>query len=118
MVLRVIPLLIIHHLKSTIMSNLIKSSGVALVTFARNFRSVEVKPFTNSETGEQFKSLVFEDADKNYTMVNFSSQLGELTPAEITARKDELQVVSMDSGTHILCKKGEMPAGEAVLGLI
>ena len=99
------------------MGNLIKSSGVSLITFARNFKSAEVIPFTNSETGEQFKSLVFKDQDNNPTMVNFSSKLGELSPAEIAAQKADLQVVSMDSGTHILCKRGEMPTGEVVLGL-
>lgn len=99
------------------MGNLIKSSGVALMSFARNFKKAEVIPFTNKETGEPFKSLVFTDADNQPTMVNFSSNLGELSAAEIAARKEDLQVVSMDSGTHILCKRGEMPTGEAVIGL-
>lgn len=96
------------------MGNLIKSSGVSLLTFARPYQKVEVVPFKNSETGDEFKSLVFTDATGQRVMVNFSSKLGELTPAEIAARKAELQVVSMDSGTHILCKQGEMPAGEIV----
>ena len=84
------------------------------MAFARNFTKVEVTPFVNGETGEPFKSLVLTDKDGNTQLVNFSSKLGELTPAEIVARKTELQVVRMDSGTFILCKKGEMPEGEEV----
>ena len=99
------------------MGNLIPKSGIALVAFAKNYKSAEVIPFTNKETGEPFKSLVFHDAQDQPTMVNFSNNLGELSAAEIAARKDDLQVVSMDSGTYILCKKGEMPHGEAVIGL-
>ena len=96
------------------MGNLIKSSGVSLLTFARNYKKVEVVPFVNKETGENFKSLVFTNESGDRQMVNFSSKLGELTAAEIAARKNELQVVSMDSGTFILCKQGEMPVGEEV----
>lgn len=99
------------------MGNLVKNSGVALLAFAEPYKDggkIAVTPFTNKETGDSFKSLVFTDKNGQSTMVNFSSNLGELTAAEIAARKAELQVVSMDSGTFILCKQGELPAGEAV----
>ena len=99
------------------MGNLIKSSGVSLLAFAKGYKKAEVVPFKNKETNEEFKSLVFTDENDQPTMVNFSSNLGELSATEIAARKHELQVVSMDSGTHILCKKGEIPSGEAVQGL-
>lgn len=96
------------------MGNLIKSSGVSLLTFARNYKKVDVIPFVNKETGENFKSLVFTNENGDRQMVNFSSKLGELSASEVAARKNELQVVSMDSGTFILCKQGEMPVGEEV----
>jgi hypothetical protein len=39
-------------------------------------------------------------------VVNFSSNLGELTPQQIASMKDELQVVQLTSGTYKLCKTG------------
>ena len=96
------------------MSNLIKNSGVSLLSFASKYEKAEVVPFTNKETNEQFKSLVFTDKNGNVEIVNFSSNLGELTPAEIKAQRASLQVVEMESGTHMLCRKGQMPTGEEV----
>lgn len=78
-----------------------------LVAFARMNGKMKIAPFVNSETGEAFKSCMFVDEDRNVTaIVNFSSQLGELTPAEIKAQKDTLQVVQLESGTYKLCKMG------------
>lgn len=79
----------------------------SLVAFARTNGKMKVAPFVNKETGEAFKSCMFVDNDGNVTkVVNFSSKLGELTPAEIASRKDELQVVELESGTFKLCKTG------------
>ena len=38
--------------------------------------------------------------------VGFSRNLGELTPQEISARKDDLQVVELDNGRYTLCEMG------------
>lgn len=79
----------------------------SLVAFAKSHGKMKVAPFVNKGTGEAFKSCAFVNADGNVTaMVNFSSKLGELTPQEIVAQKDELQVVQLESGTYKLCKSG------------
>lgn len=68
---------------------------------------MQVGAFVNSKTGDTFHSCVFTDNTGNHIFVAFSSKLGELTPQQIATQKHELQVVTMDSGTHILCKQGE-----------
>lgn len=78
-----------------------------LVAFAKSNGKMKVAPMVNKTTGEAFKSCMFVGADGKVTaVVNFSSNLGELTPAEIVAQKDELQVVELTSGTYKLCKSG------------
>lgn len=67
---------------------------------------MQVGAFVNQQTGESFKSCIFTDASNNRCFVAFSSKLGELTPQQIAAQKHDLQVVTMDSGSHILCKQG------------
>lgn len=68
---------------------------------------MQVGEFTNSETGETFKSCIFTDpTDNTRTFVAFSSKLGEMTPKQIAGRKDDLQVVQLNSGTYKLCNKG------------
>ena len=67
---------------------------------------MQVGSFVNSKTADTFKSCIFTDAKDNKTFVAFSSKLGELTPREIASRKHELQVVTFDSGHHVLCKQG------------
>ena len=91
----------------------------SLVAFARANGRMKVAPFVNKETGESFKSCMFVNADSQVTaVVNFSSKLGELTPSEIAAQKDELQVVQLESGSFKLCKKGNGDTWEDVdLGL-
>lgn len=78
----------------------------SLIAFARSHGRMQVAPFVNKETGEAFKSCMFTDPDGNRTVVNFSSKLGELTPAEIVAQKADLQVVELESGSFKLCKSG------------
>lgn len=78
-----------------------------LLAFARIHGKMKVAPMANKTTGETFKSCMFVGASGKVTaVVNFSSNLGELTPAEIVAQKDELQVVELTSGTYKLCKSG------------
>lgn len=93
------------------------------MSFARANGRMKVMPpseHVNSKTGEKFTSSscaflhpVKKDAQGRQlaTFVAFSQNLGELTPAEISAMKEELQVVQNENGSLILCKVGE--AGEA-----
>lgn len=77
----------------------------SLLSFASAHGTMKVAPFVNSNTGEQFTSCAFVDGD-NITLVGFSSNLGELTPAEISAQKNDLRVVQLESGSFKLCKGG------------
>jgi hypothetical protein len=78
-----------------------------LVSFRNRFAEMKVtNKMTNKETGDTFKSCAFIAANGDVTFVNFSSNLGELTPREIAAQKDSLQVVELESGTLKLCKTG------------
>ena len=54
-----------------------------------------------------FQSLVFPDSPKGMTFLSFSSNLGELSHAELKAQRADLQVVELESGTFKLCRKGE-----------
>ena len=68
---------------------------------------MQVGKFTNTDSGEEFKSCIFTDNEGNRCFVAFSSKMGELTPAEISAQKDKLQVVELESGNYSLCRQGD-----------
>ena len=87
-------------------SNVGIKNSWSLISFAKTHGKMKVAPFVNRETGECFKSCAFVSNTDEVTLVAFSSKLGELTPAEIAAQKDELQVVQLESGTYKLCKAG------------
>ena len=90
----------------------------SLVAFARANGKMKVGSFVNKDTGEAFKSCIFVDGNNTVTKgVNFSSKLGELTPAQIASQKDDLQVVELESGTFKLCKKGNDTWADVDLGL-
>ena len=62
----------------------------------------------NSETGEHFDSVAFVKPDGAVAcFVSFSRNLGTLSASEISARKNDLQVVELESGNYSLCKRGE-----------
>lgn len=63
-------------------------------------------PFTNPKTGEIFNSLAFVPPTGSVTLVGFSANLGELSPAQIKRQVDDLQVVELESGNFKLCKRG------------
>lgn len=89
-----------------------------LMAFARQYSKMKVtNPLTNSQTGETFRSCAFVDAAGAVTLVGFSSNLGELSPKEIAAQKDSLQVVQLESGNYKLCKAGTDSWEEVDLGL-
>lgn len=74
----------------------------SLLEFAKNYVKMKVGTFVNSNTGEEFKSCMFLKKDGTYDYVGFHSQLGELTPAEISKRKKELKVGLTESGKYVL----------------
>ena len=77
-----------------------------LLTFARQHGKMRVGEFANKESGDKFKSCIF---TKNgvHTFVAFSATIGELTPKEIAAMKDELVVVQYENGNYSLCKRND-----------
>ena len=98
-------------------SNVGIKNSWSLISFAKTHGKMKVAPFVNRETGECFKSCAFISNAGVTTLVAFSSKLGELTPAEIAAQKDELQVVQLESGTYKLCKAGHDTWEDVDLGL-
>ena len=103
------------------MANTAQNVGIknswSLLSFARAHGKMKVAPFVNKETGELFKSCAFVSSEGNTTLVAFSSNLGELTPQQIAAQKDSLQVVELESGTFKLCKQGNSSWEDVDLGL-
>ena len=89
----------------------------SLISFAKAHGRMKVAPFVNKETGEAFKSCAFLSSDGEITLVAFSSKLGELTPAQIAAQKDDLQVVELESGSLKLCKAGKDSWEDVDLGI-
>lgn len=88
-----------------------------LIAFAKEFGpKMQVGEFVNKETGEDFKSCIFTNGETR-TFVAFSSKMGVLSPREIAAKKNELQVVQLESGNYSLCKQGENTWEEVDLGL-
>lgn len=57
-------------------------------------RGLKRVPCVNSNTGESFCMLAF-GSTGNQKFVNFGKNLGELSDAELNARKDSLQVVKV-----------------------
>ena len=86
------------------MANEAKLIGIkdswSFMDFARKMGQPKRAQLTNSETGKNFVALMFptKQGDREFTMVAFSSNLGELSAADVAARKEELQVVQLESG--------------------
>ena len=103
------------------MANTAQNVGIknswSLLSFARAHGRMKVAPFVNKETGEAFKSCAFVDSEGATTLVAFSSNLGELTPRQIAAQKNNLQVVQLETGTFKLCKQGTNSWEDVDLGL-
>lgn len=98
----------------------IKKSWTLLEFAKTHGKKMQVGEFSNSDTGEVFKSCVFGEGD-SITFVSFSPNLGELTPKEIASMKDDLQVVEWDNQDtdkhgYTLCKKGRGAWEEVDLG--
>lgn len=104
------------------MANEAKMVGIknswSLLAFAKSRGKMQVGEFANKETGETFKSCIFTNPEDNSRcFVAFSSKMGEMTPAEIAAKKDELQVVELESGNFSLCHQGANAWEDVELGL-
>lgn len=101
----------------------------SLVAFARAHGAMKVMPSSthvNTKTGEEFTSASCafvhptekdEQGRNKVCFVAFSSNLGELSPAEIAARRDELQVAELQSGSYILCQQGSASWADVDLGI-
>lgn len=101
-------------------NNNIKNSW-SLLAFAKQFGpKMQVGEFANKKTGEIFKSCIFDNGETR-TFVSFSSKLGVLSPKEIAAQKNELQVVLCETNEgedmFSLCKQGENTWEDVDLGL-
>lgn len=89
----------------------------SLIAFAKEFGpKMQVGEFVNKETGEDFKSCIFTNGETR-TFVSFSSKMGPLSPREIAVKKNELQVVQLESGHYSLCKQGKNTWEDVDLGL-
>ena len=89
----------------------------SLISFAKSHGRMKVAPFVNKDTNECFKSCAFIGSNGKITLVAFSSNLGELTPAQIAAQKNDLQVVELESGSFKLCKAGKDSWEDVDLGI-
>lgn len=110
------------------MSNTTNNSGIinswSLVAFAHSHGKMKIVPcIKRDEQGnvvDSWKSCAFQAPNGGITFVSFSPKLGELTPKEISNRRDELQVVecTTKAGNQMfsLCKKGENSWEDVDLG--
>lgn len=86
------------------MNNIGIKEAWSLVEFRNKFTKMYLtNEMINTNTGEPFKCLAFKGNDDKVTMVGFSSELGELTSAQIKEQKDSLRVVQLNSGSYKLC---------------
>ena len=77
-----------------------------LLDFAKKYGpKMQVRGYTNNSTGESFKLCIFIDNSGKETSVRFLSQLGELTPTEISVRKNNLKVGKMSNDKLYLYDK-------------
>lgn len=97
-----------------------------LVDFAQSHGKMKVtNELVNSQTGESFKSCAFMAPGGAVTLVGFSSNLDSINTSadpkviskQITAQKDNLQVVELESGNFKLCKRGTDNWADVDLGL-
>lgn len=96
----------------TLKTNVImeKNNGIinswSFVTFVSNHGGKAfLAPFIDSKTGEPFKSVVCKKSnskEEKGTIVNFSSNLPELSLKELAAQKDDLQVVELAVKPEVL----------------
>jgi len=76
-----------------------------LLEFAKAHGKMQVGEFMDKQTNKKFKSCIFTNNAGTRIFVAFSAGLGELTPKEIAAQKDDLIVVKHESGNYSLCRR-------------
>lgn len=91
----------------------------SLLDFARSHGRMQVGDFVNKETGEAFKSCIFTDPNDSTSrcFVHFSSKMGPMSPGDIAANKNSLQVVELQSGSYVLCTQGDNAWQDVNLGI-
>lgn len=78
----------------------------SFIAFAKQFGKPKLAPCVNHDTGETFKSLVF-DNDGELTWCHFGYSTAGMTGKEIAAEVDNLKVGLNSSGKYTLFKQGE-----------
>lgn len=76
-----------------------------LLNFAKEFGKMQVGTFRETETGIVYKACLFTNPVGIKTYVYFHSELGELSPSEISKRKNELYVGKAENGNYFLYSK-------------
>ena len=77
-----------------------------LLEFAKSHGRMKIGVFTNPETGETYKGCAFVDQkSNNVCFVYYSSNLGELTAAEIIANKDNLLIIQLKVDSEALSRR-------------
>lgn len=70
--------------------------------FVKNFGKIkEIKTFTNSHSGKEFKSCIIKNKQRNL-FIRFSSSLGELSFSEINKKQKELKVGLSKDDNYVL----------------
>ena len=92
---------------NTANNNRIKNSW-SLHAFYNAHGKMKIANMKNSETGDSYKCLAFENpASGSLCFVSFSSNLGELTGAEIASMKDDLQVCELTVDDDVAARRAE-----------
>lgn len=78
----------------------------SLVSFAKEFGTPKIAPCVNHETGECFKSIVF-DNNGELTWCHFGYSTEGMTGKEIIRERESLKVGRTTSGKYTLYKQGE-----------
>ena len=81
-------------------SDLVKSWS--LLDFAKEHGKMQIGEFTNSVTGEPFKSCIFTSKNGITLYVSFYSKLGVLTPQQIKEKRDSLKVGLLNTNKYVL----------------
>lgn len=94
------------------MANVANNNGIknswSLHAFYQAHGKMKIANMKNSESGEAYKCLAFENPTSGtLCFVSFSSNLGELTGAQIAAMKDELQVCELNVAEDVAARRAE-----------
>lgn len=97
----------IRGLYKRMANNGIKNSW-SLKEFFLSHGKMKIANMKNSETNEPYKCLAFENpSTKAICFVSFSSNLGELTGAQINEMKNDLQVCELDVDPDVAARRAE-----------